>query len=80
MKKLIFSGLMAATMISAIPAAHAAEGEHYQGIERGSVEIDRSHTGSIGNRDRMQVKTSRDNRLPFDSDRGSYYEGAQRPR
>jgi len=74
------AGIVALGLIAATSSAFAAEGEYYQDVEVNSNNVDPSHTGSIAARDGMQIKTSRDNRLPFDQGSGSYYEGAQRPR
>ncbi len=77
--KTFTASIFAVALIAATPSAFAAEGEYYQDVQANSNKLDRSHTGSIAARDGMQIKTSRDNRLPFDQSSGSYYEGAQRP-
>ena len=78
--KNIIAGIMALGVIAAASSGLAADGEYYTGAKTTTSSIDRTHTGSIGDREGMQIKTSRDNRMPFDTtDRGDYYEGAQRP-
>ena len=77
--KTIFASVLAVGLVAAASSAFATDGEYYEGVKPATSTIDRSHTGSIDNRGGMQIKTSRDNRLPFDTDRGDYYEGAQRP-
>jgi hypothetical protein len=77
--KNIVASMLALSVIAAASSGLAADGEYYTGVKPAS-RIDRSHTGSIGQRDGMQVKTSRDNRMPVETtDRGDYYEGAQQP-
>lgn len=78
--KNIIASMLALGVIAAASSGLAADGEYYTGAKPTASGIDRSHTGSIGPRDGMQIKTSRDNRMPFDTtDRGDFYEGAQRP-
>lgn len=77
MKKYIASVFVMGIIASASPVL-AAEGEYYNEVNGKPANVDQGHTGSIAARSGMQVKTSRDNRLPFDNDPGSYYQGAQR--
>ena len=78
MKKFIAS-VFAMGLIATASSVSAAEGEYYNEVKAQPANVDQGHTGSIADRSGMQVKTSRDNRLPFDNDPGSYYQGAQRP-
>jgi len=81
----IFARTIAAGAIAAASFGTAmAGGDYYDGVSKSPsridrpADLDRMQTNSISNRAGTQVRTSRDNRLPFDGE-GSYYEGVQRP-
>lgn len=73
-----FSAVLIASAAFA-SAANASEGEYYEGAANrpaGTVDVDRSTTGSINSKSQVREPTSRDNR-GFTHSSGDYYEGVR---